>query len=301
LFFPYPLTAKKYTFAALFSDIIMNSLRELIKRYFHLLVLVLLLVFSIMLMYKNSNYQHFVISTSMQRITGPVQKFGNFFYRQFHFSKENAYLMEQNIELLRERENMFIFSNDSVQSFYSGEGRNKRRMYDITDAHIVFNTTNKTYNYIIIDKGKQDGIVSDMAVLSPNGVVGVVSDVSQNYSTVISLLNPNSRVSAKIIPINQIGTVMWLDNDPTIAQVTDIPQHLMVSVGDSVVTSGYSYVFPKDILIGTVIEKFDNPNNTFLSIKIKLATNFRNLNNVYLISNLYKPELDSLKSKFKNE
>jgi rod shape-determining protein MreC len=75
----------------------------------------------------------------------------------------------------------------------------------------------------------------------------------------------------------------------------------MVAVGDSVFTSGYSDVFPKNLLIGTVIEKFDNPNNTFLTIKIRLATDFRNLHNVYLISNLYKPELDLLKSKFKNE
>ena len=174
-------------------------------------------------------------------------------------------------------------------------------MYDITTAHVVFNTINKANNYIIIDKGKKEGVIADMAVLSPTGVVGVVSDVSENFSTVISLLNPDSRVSAKIFPVNQIGTVVWVDPDPAIAQVTDIPQHLMVAIGDSVVTSGYSDVFPKDILIGTVIEKFDNPNNTFLTIKIKLATDFRNLYHVYLVSNLYKPELDALKNQFKNE
>jgi rod shape-determining protein MreC len=196
---------------------------------------------------------------------------------------------------------MFIFSEDTVYSVFSGENKNKRRMYDITTAHVVFNTTHKLNNYIIIDKGKKEGVTYDMAVLSPNGVVGVVSDVSENFSTVISLLNPNSRVNARIIPINQIGTVVWIDADPTVAQVIDIPQHLMVAVGDSVVTSGHSSVYPKDILIGTVIEKYDNPNNTFLTIKIKLAADFRNLHNVYLISNLYKSEIDSLKTKFKNE
>ena len=203
--------------------------------------------------------------------------------------------------LLKEKESMFIFSDDSIHSVFFGEGKNKRRMYDITTAHVVFNTINKTYNYIIIDKGKNDGIVPDMAVLSPSGVAGVVSEVSDNFSTVISLLNPNSRISARILPINQIGTVVWMDPDPTIAQVTDIPQHLMVSVGDSIVTSGYSDVFPKDLLIGIVVEKYDNPNNTFSTIKIRIATDFGKLNNVYLISNLYKSELDDLKSEFKNE
>jgi len=174
-------------------------------------------------------------------------------------------------------------------------------MYEYTSASVVFSTINKTYNYIIIDKGRKSGVVTDMAVVSSKGVVGVVSDVSENFSTVLSLLNPYSRISAKIIPINQIGTVVWMDDDPTIAQVIHIPQHLMISEGDSVVTSGYSDVFPNGLLIGTVIEKFDNVNNTFLTIKIKLATDFRNLDNVYLISNLYKPELDDLKSRFKNE
>jgi len=279
----------------------MNNLKELIKRYFHLLIFLILQIFAIYLIYKNNNYQHFIISTATQSITVPIQKFANLFYKQFSYPEENKRLIEQNAELLNKNSNMFILSDDSTHTVFAGEGKNRRRMYNISTAQVVFNTINKLHNYIIIDKGRKDGVLPDMAVLSPSGIVGVVSDVSNNFSTVISLLNPNSRVSAKIIPINQIGTVVWVDNDPSIAQVIDIPQHLMVSAGDSVVTSGYSDVFPKDILIGTVIEKFDNPNNTFLTIKIRLATDFRNLNNVFLVSNLYKPELDSLKSKFKNE
>ena len=280
----------------------MNSFRELLKRYFHLFIFLILQIFAIILIYNNNHYQHFVISTAFQRITGPIQKVANVFYKQLHYASENQYLFQQNIDLLNEKDNMFILSEDSLYSICSEEDRkNKHRMYHYSSAHVVFSTVNKTYNYIIIDKGKKEGVVPDMAVISPGGVVGVVSDVSENFSTVISLLNPNSRVSAKILPANQIGTVLWMDNDPEIAQVTDIPKHLMIAVGDSVVTSGHSYVFPKDILIGTVIEKYDNPNNTFLTIKINLTADFRNLNNVYLISNLYKSELDSLQTKFQNE
>ena len=279
----------------------MNSLRLLLKHYFHLLVFLLLTVFSFILIYQNNHYQNFVISKVALRITGPVHKLANFFYRQFDYPRENEYLALRNREFENEKANMFIFSDDSVHSVFEGENKNKRRMYDLSTAHVIFNTINKTHNYIILDKGKKDGVVPDMAVLSPNGVAGVVSDVSDHFSTAMSVLNPDFRVSARIIPINQIGTVVWVDDDPTIAQVVDIPQHLMVAVGDSVVTSGYSDVFPKDLMIGTVIEKYDNPNNTFLTIKIRLSTDFRNLHSVYLISNLYKPELDSLKSKFKNE
>jgi len=284
-----------------FLRIKMNSLKDLIKHFFHILVFLSLTIFAFILIYKNSNYQHFVISTTAQKITGPVQKFASFFYRQFRFPKENAFLLQQNADFLRQKENMFLFVNEKIDTVFQQEGRHKKRMYDVSTAHVIFSTINKKHNYLIIDKGRKDGVVLDMAVLSPNGVAGVVSDVSDNFSTVISLLNPNSQVSARILPINKIGTVIWVDPDPSVAQVNDIPQHLLVTVGDSVVTSGYSDVFPKDILIGTVIEKFDNPNNTFLTIKIQLATDFRNLYNVFLISNLYKSELDSLKSKFQNE
>jgi rod shape-determining protein MreC len=278
----------------------MNSFKELLKRHFHFFIFLILTVFAFILIYKNNNYQHFVISKTMLKVTGPVQHFAGFFYQHFHYKNENEHLVLKNMEYMREKDNMFILSEDSV-SHFSLEDNNIRRMYELSTAHVVFNTINKTHNYIIIDKGSKEGVVPDMAVLSPNGVAGLVSNVSDNFSTVISILNPNSRISAKIIPINQIGTVVWLDNDPTIAQVIDIPQHLMVAVGDSVVTSGYSYVFPRDLLIGTVIEKYDNPNNTFLTIKIRLATDYRNLHSLYLVSNLYKSELDSLKSKFKNE
>jgi rod shape-determining protein MreC len=280
----------------------MNNLKELLKQYFHLLVFLILQIFAIVLIYQNNTYQHFAISTALQNITGPVLKFTNQFYKHFQYASENADLLQQNIELLREKDNMYLFPNDSVFTVFSGEGRNKRRMYDYTTAHVVFSTVNKTNNYIIIDKGKNDGITPDMAVLSlSNGIVGVISDVSDNFSTVISLLNSNSRISAKIPSINQIGTVVWLDNDPTIAQVTDITQHSLVVVGDSVVTSGNSDVYPKNILIGTVFEKFDTPNNSFLTIKIQLNTDFRNLNSVYLVTNLYKSELNTLKSKLKDE
>ena len=279
----------------------MNSLKDLLKRHLHFLIFLILTTFAFILIYQNNSYQHFVISKAMLKITGPVQQFAHTLYKQFHYHSENAYLMQQNMELLREKENMFVFSEDTVYPVFSGEGKNRHRMYELSTSHVVFNTINKTHNYIIIDKGRKEGVVPDMAVLSPNGVAGVVSNVSDNFSTVISILNPNFQISAKIIPINQIGTVVWLDNDPSIAQVIAIPQHLMVAIGDSVVTSGYSDVFPRDLLIGTVIEKYDNPNNTFLTIKIRLATDFRNLHSLYLISNLFKPELDSLKSKFTNE
>lgn len=284
----------------------MNTLREFFNKFFHVIVFVVLLVTSIVLIYNSMNYQRFVLATTTQSITGPINKSWSKVLRHFQFSEENENLMQQNIQLLREKENLFIYSEDSLYS-HSVSDTNKygnkveKRMYDYFTAHVIYNTTNKKHNYIIIDKGLKDGVTTDMAVLSAQGVVGVVNDVSENFSSIIPLLNPNSRISAKIMPINQIGTVVWEDNDPELGYLVDIPQHLTVNIGDSVFTSGYSNVFPANILIGTVVNKYDNAKNTFLTIKVRFSTNFNNINSVYLVKNLYKSELDSLKKNFKNE
>lgn len=284
----------------------MNTLREFFNKFFHVIVFVALLVTSIVLIYNSMNYQRFVLATTTQSITGPINKSWSKVLRHFQFSEENENLMQQNLQLLRDKPNIFIYSEDSLYSF-SVSDTNKygkkveKRMYDYFTAHVIYNTTNKKHNYIIIDKGLKDGVTTDMAVLSAQGVVGVVNDVSENFSSIIPLLNPNSRISAKIMPINQIGTVVWEDNDPELGYLVDIPQHLTVNIGDSVFTSGFSNVFPANILIGTVVNKYDNAKNTFLTIKVKFSTNFNNINSVYLVKNLYKSELDSLKKNFKNE
>lgn len=284
----------------------MNTLREFFNKFFHVIVFVVLLVTSIVLIYNSMNYQRFVLATTTQSITGPINKSWSKVLRHFQFSEENENLMQQNLQLLREKENLFIYSEDSLYSFSVSDtnkygNKVEKRMYDYFTAHVIYNTTNKKHNYIIIDKGLKDGVTTDMAVLSAQGVVGVVNDVSENFSSIIPLLNPNSRISAKIMPINQIGTVVWEDNDPELGYLVDIPQHLTVNIGDSVFTSGYSNVFPANILIGTVVNKYDNAKNTFLTIKVRFSTNFNNINSVYLVKNLYKSELDSLKKNFKNE
>jgi len=279
----------------------MSNIIAYLKKYFHLIVFSILVITCFVFIYNSMYYQRFVISTAAQAITAPVNNYWSKVLQHFSLVKENEWLIRQNILLLREKENNFMIVNDSTYTVVQQELPKNRRLYDYNYARVIYNTIHKKHNYMIIDKGAKDGFYPDMAVLSAQGVVGIVNDVSERFSSVITLLHPSSRVSAKIMPINQIGTVVWMENDPTIGELVDIPQHLSVNIGDSVFTSGYSNIFPGDILIGTVVEKYDNSKNTFLTIKIKFATQFNNINTVYVVSNIYKPELDSLKSKFKNE
>lgn len=252
---------------------------------------------------KSMKYTSFALDRVCQTIVSPINEAWYNVIRHFAFKAENEQLVQQNISLLNERDNVYTFKDDSVYTAVETDtnGRVKMRLYDYSYANIIYKSTDKTHNYIVIDKGSADGITNDMAVLSANGVCGVVNEVTEHFASIISLLHPDARISAKLLPSKQIGTVLWDGISSRYAQLYDIPQHVPVSVGDSIVTSGFSNIFPKDILVGVVSDVNETGHSSFLQIKIRLATDFNNVNTVYLIRNLYASEIDELKDNFKDE
>ncbi len=282
----------------------MNNLVEFIKQNFHNFLFATLLVVSLLMLGKSMAYSQYQFARISQSITGPIQKGWSNIIHTLSLGKENDELVQQNIRLMREHDNMFIYKTDTTITQMSGFDSlhsTRTRLYDYTYAHVIFRTTDQAFNYLIVDKGSKDGIERDMAVISPSGVVGVVNDVSDNFSSIIPILHPDSRISAIVSPINQVGTVVWEGNDPQVAFLENIPQHLEINIGDSVLTSGYSNIFPSGLLIGTVKEVSVGKNASFLTIKVKLATNFNKMHTVYLIKNQFKSEIDSLKAGFKTE
>lgn len=282
----------------------MNNLIEFIKNNFHYFLFAVLLVVSFLMVGKTMSYSQYKFARATQNIVGPIQKSWSETLHKFSLGKENEELVHQNMLLMREHENMFMVKEDTTLTQMSETDSlhtTRTRLYDYTYAHVIYKTTDQAFNYIIVDKGAKDGIARDMAVTCPAGVVGVVNDVSENFSSIIPILHPDSRISAEVLPINQIGTVVWEGSDSKVAVLENIPQHLDITIGDSVVTSGFSNIFPRGLLIGTVKEVSVGKNASFLSIKVKLAADFKKLHTVYLIENLYKAELDTLKNNFKNE
>lgn len=282
----------------------MNNLIEFFKKNFHYFLFAILLVLSFVMMGKSMAYSKYKFAKLCQNAIGPIQKNWAEMMHRFSLGEENDHLTQQNIELMREHDNMFVWKEDTTLTMMSNTDSlhtKSMRLYDYTYAHVIFKTTDQAFNYLIIDKGSEDGISRDMAVTCPQGVVGVVSDVSEHFSSIIPILHPDSRISATVSPINQVGTVVWEGNNPQVAYLENIPQHLEINIGDSVLTSGFSNIFPKGLLIGTVKEVATGKNASFLTIKVKLAADFNRLNTVYLIENLYKSEIDNLKANFKNE
>ncbi|MCQ2264021.1 MAG: rod shape-determining protein MreC [Bacteroidales bacterium] len=285
----------------------MGKLYEFIRRYFHVLLFIALAITGIVLIYQSTTYQRFAIGEATRTITGPVNAMSQKIVSHFNLSSENEGLVEQNLRLLREQKANFLVSSDSISTAESEvtdtvtHRTTTKRLYDYSTANVVYNTIHRKHNYLMIDKGTEDGITRDMAVLSSRGIVGVVTDVSAHFATVTSLLHPNSNISAKVMPANQLGTIAWKFGDPTTAYLNDIPEHMSINVGDSVFTSGFSDIFPNNLLIGVISEKSKSPNNSFLTLKVKLATDFNHVNTVFLVRNLYKEEMDELKAEMEDE
>jgi rod shape-determining protein MreC len=137
-----------------------------------------------------------------------------------------------------------------------------------------------------------------MGVISSDGVVGVVADVSRHYASIISLLHSNSVVGVRFKDNQELGSLKWGTNNYRYGLVEDIPTHVVLQRGDTVLTSSYSFIFPEDLMVGTVVDPNVGSTGALNTAKIRFATDFATLRHVYIIRNLHKTELDSLKSNF---
>lgn len=159
-----------------------------------------------------------------------------------------------------------------------------RTDYEIFKARVINNSLNQVDNYITLDKGSKDGIRPEMGVVDGNGVVGIVYDTSPHYSVVISILNSKSSISCKIVGSEYFGYLKWEHGDSQYAYLKDLPRHAEFNLGDTVVTSGYSTVFPEGIVVGTVDDMSDSNDGLSYLLKVKLATNFGKVSDVRVIA-----------------
>jgi len=176
------------------------------------------------------------------------------------------------------------------------------QQYSYYTAKVINNSVRQKNNYITIDKGALQGIKKGMCVLGPNGVVGIVLNVSPKFATIQSLLHSETRISASLAGNRAFGSLVWGAGNfnSAYAVLQDIPNHLKVKAGEKVVTSGYS-LFPSGIPIGTVSQTGVKGGENFLSIEVKLATNFATLSYVYVVNNAFGNEQKVLEAKNKTE
>jgi rod shape-determining protein MreC len=200
-------------------------------------------------------------------------------------ASENAYLKNQ-IEQLKTVKNNKLTT--VVDTSY-------KQQYTYLVAKVVNNSTNKQYNYITLNKGTNDGIKPEMAVISPDGVVGVVESVSKNFSLVMSVLNRNMKVSAKFKKNGYFGSFEWSGENYQKAYLLEIPTHVNGIVGDTIVTTGFSTTFPGGVLLGFV-KNIKSSGGNFYNINLEISTDFKKLNYVYVVTNYKKGEQLKLES-----
>ena len=200
---------------------------------------------------------------------------------------QNVYLMEKNTQLQNALD--AIGKNNTADTLHTEADSS----FTYNWAKVIKNSTNTTHNYIIINKGSNHGITEDMGVITPNGVVGIVRAVGPNHSYVLSFLNPKQQISAKLAGNAAFGPLSWDGNDIEYATLSEIPQHIAVTPGDTVYTSGYSLFFPPNIPIG-VAESSRIVNGMHKSIRVRLLQDFRLLDHVITVKNNHINEIEDL-------
>ena len=210
-------------------------------------------------------------------------------------------LRSTNELLAVENEKLHAQSILSFAKFYTNLWRINDTIYEqqytYLSARVINNSIYKRNNYLTLNKGNRHGIKQEMAVISSNGIVGIVKDVSGNFSSVLSVLHKNSKISAKIKKNGYFGSLVWDGADFKICTLSDIPNHVKISKGDAIVTSKYSAIFPEGIPIGNIVDFKINPGDNFYTISVKLSTDFSNLSYVYVVNNLMKGEQITLEEK----
>ena len=265
----------------------MYNLLRFLKKYSNILLFLILEALCIILLINNLPYQKRKLVSTGNAISGKLFKTRSNFTNYFSLKEENILLMEHNALLMSN-----LYKNDTSLTIDSVTSN-----YRFIAANVVNNSIYNINNFLLIDKGKKDGIKKDMGVICENGIVGKIANVSENYSSVISMLHPYSIVSARFTENQHIANVCWETNDYKFGIVKDIPLHLFLNKGDTLVTSGFSNIYPADIMIGTIEEMINADSKDFNTAKIRFSTNFSTLRHVFVIENLYQSEIDSLTSK----
>lgn len=277
----------------------MRNLLNFLLKYNHWFLFILLEVISFVLLFRFNHYQHSVYFSSANAVAGKVYEVSGGITSYFHLKSVNEDLLDRIMELEQQNHNLEdALGRHLSDSIELNSIRNLPNTdYQVFKARVINNSLNLVDNYITLNRGSKDGIRPEMGVVDGNGVVGIVYDTSSHYSRVISVLNSKSSISCKIVGSEYFGYLKWEYGDSRYAYLKDLPRHAEFNLGDTVVTSGYSTVFPEGIMIGTVDDMADSNDGLSYLLKVKLATDFGKVSEVRVIARTGQHEQKELEQK----
>jgi rod shape-determining protein MreC len=271
----------------------MRNLIDFIARFHAFFLFFLLEVLSLFMIVRFHNYHNATFFNSANYVSGNFYAAINDVKGYLLLKNTNELLAEENAKL-----RMYSYKPDSFPPYYNQEVCFDSLPYIIKyiPAKVINNTTHKANNFITLNKGSRHGIKKQMGVITQNGIVGIVADVSKNFATVMSVLHKKTNISIRLKKSGFIGTLNWGGNHADIAKISGVPVNALIEKGDTVVTSGFSSIFPKDIPIGKVVKIENTATSNFYNIEVKLFTNFYTLDYVYVVTNALKDEQDLLEA-----
>ena len=263
----------------------MRNLLEFLAKYNHWFVFLILEVVSMVLLFQYNSYQGSAWFSSANAVTGKLYEWDANVETFFSLTKVNQELTQRNAYLEQEvqklSDSLVNVTKDS--SIYHRDQFALLRNYRLIPAKVVANSIDKPGNLMTIDKGSADGIHKDMGVISGTGVVGIVYLVAEHYAVVIPVLNTKSNISCMIQNRGYFGYLRWKGGVSDLAYLEEVPRHAHFKLGDYVVTSGYSAVFPPGVRVGRILHVFNSADGLSYRVQLRLSTDFARLRDVCVI------------------
>lgn len=261
-----------------------------IQRYSHFFLFILLESISFYAIYQFHVYHHAVIINSANNFNGGILKQRNNIVRYFSLADENLRLQNENKELrCQVLESYYIDKKDTIRNTDSSF----KQKFTYIPGTVIQSTTDLTNNYITIDKGRLHGVNKNMGVIGPDGLVGTIVTVSDNFSLAMTILNSKFVATPKLPGNTSIGKLVWPGTSPYYANIDGINKFNTIKKGDLVKTS-FTKLYPENVMIGKIVDIKSSPNSAFYKVKIKLSTDFTKLKSVYIINNLQINEIQKL-------
>lgn len=262
--------------------------------YATLLLFLALELISFYLVVTQNDAQRQTYLSSSNAVTGRIHVLTSGISTYFGLQKKNAALMDENARL-RSQLDESKYRDDLRVDTMTVPGDTLLQQFTYIPARVVKNSTASARNILTIDKGEKHGVERNMGLITPEGMVaGVVRKSSRHFSSIISILHADSRISAALSRSGYFGSLVWPGKSSRLMVLKDIPRHADVVKGDTVVTSGYSSIFPKGLPLGTVQSIKPDAGGANNELEVRLFGNPATFKNVYIIQNRLRAELDTL-------
>ncbi len=277
---------------------IMFNLLQLLLKLSSFFVFIVLEIICFSLIVKYNQQQSDVYVNTVNHFTGVVQEKSAATYQYFQLYDENIRLARENSQLLERLANAGINMQSETDTAYTDS---LEAQYTFIEAKVIKNSVNQNHNYLVLNKGKKDGITEHSGVVTEQGVVGIVRKVSDNFAVAMSILHRQTRINARIRGKVFFGPLQWKGTDTRLFNLEDIPKHAPVMKGDTIETSGYSTIFPEGIMLGTIEKLSLDPGSNFFNIEVRSSLDMSTIQHVYIVRNLLRTEQEQLEQAVQKE